>query len=134
MRHSGAAEPPKQKYYRNLIHLKFYPNAPNKVWVSDTTYLYLDYEAYYLTVFLDLYSRKVIGFELVDSLEASPLIEIFKKTYAERGCPKGLIFHSDQGSAYTAYRFRVLLRGFKVKPSFSAPGEPRDNSVAESFF
>ena len=51
-----------------------------------------------------------------------------------RGKPAELIFHSDQGSQYTAFEFRKYLRGLKVKSSFSNPGTPLDNAVAESFF
>lgn len=88
----------------------------------------------YLTAIMDLFSRKVIGYKVVDCLSASPAIELFKTAFEERGCPTGLMFHSDQGGQFTAYRFRVLLRGKKVKQSFSSPGNPYDNAVIESFF
>jgi transposase InsO family protein len=51
-----------------------------------------------------------------------------------RGKPAGLIFHSDQGTQYTAFEFRKHLRELGVKSSFSNPGTPLDNAVAESFF
>ena len=127
-------EPPKQQYFRNRLKQKFDIDTPNTVWASDTTYLYVDYEPYFLTVIIDLFSRKVVGYDVVDSISAFPLINIFKKTFAERGKPQNLLFHSDQGTQYTAYRFRVLLRGYKVIQSFSAPANPRDNAVVESFF
>ena len=127
-------EPPKQLFYQNRLKQKFDVEKPNMVWVSDTSYLYVNREPYFLTAILDLFSRKVIGYDVVDSIAAFPLINIFKKTYVERGKPEGLLFHSDQGSQFTAYRFRVLLRGYKVRQSFSAPGNPHDNAVAESFF
>ena len=127
-------EPPKQLFYQNRLKQRFDVEKPNMVWVSDTSYLYVNREPYFLTAILDLFSRKVIGYDVVDSIAAFPLINIFKKTYVERGRPEGLLFHSDQGSQFTAYRFRVLLRGYKVRQSFSAPGNPHDNAVAESFF
>jgi len=127
-------EPPKQLYYQNRLKQRFDVERPNMVWVSDTSYIYVNREPFYLTVIIDLFSRRVIGYDVVDSIAAFPLISIFKKTFSERGNPEGLMFHSDQGSQYTAYRFRVLLRGYKVKQSFSAPGNPHDNAVAESFF
>ena len=127
-------EPPRQVFYQNRLKQRFDVGKPNMVWVSDTSYLYVDREPYFMTAIIDLFSRKVIGYDVVDSIAAFPLINIFKKTYVERGKPEGLMFHSDQGSQFTAYRFRVLLRGYKVKQSFSAPGNPHDNAVAESFF
>ena len=58
----------------------------------------------------------------------------FKTAYAERGYPKGLVFHSDQGTQYTSAAFCGLLLSYGVTQSFSYPGRPVDNAVAESFF
>lgn len=58
----------------------------------------------------------------------------FCKAFDFRGQPENLIFHSDQGTQYTAYEFRKMLRDLGVKQSFSNPGCPYDNAVAESFF
>lgn len=54
--------------------------------------------------------------------------------YEERQPPSGLIFHSDRGAQYTSHRFQQLLHKHNVEPSFSPPGKPHDNAVAESFF
>ena len=59
---------------------------------------------------------------------------MFDSAFEMRGKPAGLIFHSDQGSQYTAFEFRKHLRELGVKSSFSNPGTPLDNAVAESFF
>lgn len=58
----------------------------------------------------------------------------FKMAYEERNPPTGLIFHSNRGAQYTSHRFQQLLHEHKVQQSFSRPGEPHDNAVAESFF
>lgn len=58
----------------------------------------------------------------------------FKMAYEERNPPTGLVFHSDRGAQYTSHRFQQLLHEHKVQQSFSRPGEPYDNAVAESFF
>lgn len=58
----------------------------------------------------------------------------FKKAYASRKSPYGLIFHSDRGSQYTAFAFRQLLDSLHVVQSFSKKGYPFDNAVCESFF
>ena len=62
------------------------------------------------------------------------MISTFKKAYAKRNFPKGLMFHSDRGSQYTSKDFRKLLDEFDVVQSFSGRGCPYDNAVAESFF
>ena len=62
------------------------------------------------------------------------LQRMFDSAFEMRGKPAGLIFHSDQGAQYTAFEFRKHLRELKVKSSFSNPGTPLDNAVAESFF
>ena len=125
---------PKGRYYRNRLKREFQQEHPNQVWVSDITMLYANYERYYLCVIIDLFSRKVIAHE-IDSNQESPIIEkAFQEAYQVRKPAKGLIFHSDQGGQYTAYKFRKLLRTLGVKQSFSAPGCPYDNAVAEAFF
>ena len=58
----------------------------------------------------------------------------FDKAFNLRGCPDNLTFHSDQGVQYTAYKFRKHLYDLGVKQSFSNPGFPLDNAVAEAFF
>lgn len=54
--------------------------------------------------------------------------------YEERQPPSGLIFHSDRGAQYTSHRFQQLLHEHNTEQSFSQPGKPHDNAVAESFF
>ena len=127
-------DPPRTKFYKNRLKRRFDVSEPNKVWVSDSAYLYLNYEQYYLTAIMDLFSRRIIAYKVVDSVSTPPLIEMFKETFERRGRPEGLMFHSDQGSQFIAYRFKMLLRGYRVTQSFSAAGCPHDNAVIESFF
>ena len=125
---------PKGRYYYNRLKREFQQNHPNQVWVSDITMLYANYERYYLCVIIDLFSRKIIAYEIDNNQEAPIVEKAFQSAYQVRNPPKGLLFHSDQGGQYTAYKFRKLLRTLKVKQSFSAPGCPYDNAVAEAFF
>ena len=118
----------------NLLQRNFNQSNPNVVWVSDFTYLKVRDTFYYLCAIIDLFSRKVISYHLSDQIDTDTLIYTFDQAYAERNCPKGLIFHSDQGIQYTNHRFREYLHTLGVTQSFSAPGYPLDNSVAESFF
>ncbi|MFO7969222.1 MAG: IS3 family transposase [Bacillota bacterium] len=126
----------KRKYaYKPTIISKseHYPE-PNKIWVSDITYIRVRKEHYYLFVIIDLYSRKVIGYKLSKSLEATELVELMKSSYRARKKPESLIFHSDQGLQYTSKIYKNYLKKHKITQSFSKKGCPYDNSVAESFF
>lgn len=122
------------QYYPNKLKRKFLTDAPNKVWVSDITYAKVGMDFLYLCIIIDLYSRKVIAHRISEHIDTTLVTETFKQAFALRSKPCGVLFHSDQGAQYTAYEFRKLLRDHGVTQSFSAPGSPHDNAVAESFF
>lgn len=122
------------QYYPNRLQRKFVTEAPNMVWVSDITYARVGHDFLYLCVVIDLYARKVVSYSISEYINENLITEAFKSAYNSRQCPKSLLFHSDQGSQYTAFNFRKLLREYGVKQSFSAPGSPYDNAVVESFF
>ncbi len=122
------------QYYPNKLKRNFLTDAPNKVWVSDITYAKVGMDFFYLCVIIDLYSRKVIGYEISEHIDTALVMAAVQNALAYRDCPPGFVFHSDQGTQYTAYEFRSYLRELGILQSFSAPGSPHDNAVAESFF
>ncbi|MBQ9501611.1 MAG: IS3 family transposase [Lentisphaeria bacterium] len=124
----------KYKVYRNRIQQKFMTEAPNMVWVSDITHVYVKDVLYSIGIIVDLYARFVVAFDIADVADAAFVQRMFDDAFEKRGRPAGLIFHSDQGLQYTAFDFRKHLRQLKIKQSFSNPGTPLDNAVAESFF
>ena len=124
----------KYKVYRNRIQQKFMTEAPNMIWVSDITYVNVQDVLCAIGVIIDLYARKVIAFDVAETADSAFIQRMFDSAFEMRGKPAELIFHSDQGSQYTAFEFRRHLRELKVKSSFSNPGTPLDNAVAESFF
>ncbi|HUM60910.1 MAG TPA: IS3 family transposase [Clostridia bacterium] len=124
----------KNNFRNNTLKRQFDTERPNSIWVSDITALYVNYKPYYLCDIIDLYSRKVISYSIANNQETPMVLEAFKDAYKKRRYPNDLIFHSDQGSQYTSYKFRKYLRDKRVKQSFSNPGSPHDNAVAESFF
>lgn len=124
----------KYKVYRNRVQQKFMTEAPNMIWVSDITYVHVEDILCAIGVIIDLYARKVIAFDVAETADSAFIQRMFDSAFEMRGKPAGLIFHSDQGTQYTAFEFRKHLRGLKVKSSFSNPGTPLDNAVAESFF
>ena len=122
------------RFRRNRVLGNFTQTAPNVVWVSDVTYARVNEDFYAICVIIDLFSRKVIAHKISKENNTELVLGTFKLAYARRGEPQGLLFHSDQGAQYSAYRFRKHLRDLGVKQSFSNPGSPHDNAVAESFF
>lgn len=124
----------KYMYRRNKLKQRFLQTAPNLVWVSDVTYVRVAHNFYSICVIIDLFSRKVIAYKIAENNTSDLIIKTFEKAFSVRDKPDGLLFHSDQGAQYTAYKFRRFLRKLGVKQSFSYPGMPYDNAVAESFF
>ena len=87
---------------------------------------------YYLCIIMDLFSRKIIAWNLSSKSNAELVTTTFQKAYTSRNSPQGLMFHSDRGTQYTAMSFRLDSHG--VVQSFSKIGYPFDNACCESFF
>lgn len=118
----------------NLVERNFTADAPNKVWVSDITYLATRSGWLYLTVIIDLFSRLVVGWALSSSLSHEMVVVALKRAIRNRRPAKGLIFHSDRGVQYACTDFRKELAVHGFIQSMSRKGNCRDNAVAESFF
>lgn len=126
---------PMNKYRKNKLKRQFTQEHPNQYWVSDITQVSIleNNTPCYICTIIDLFSRKVIGVSVSETQNVELVRCTFAKAYAERNNPENLTFHSDQGCQYTSYVFRKYLRDLHVKQSFSFPGSPLDNAVAESF-
>lgn len=124
----------KYKVFRNRIQQKFMTEAPNMVWVSDITHVYVKDVLCSIGMIIDLYARVIVAYNVAETADVAFIKSMFDAAFKNRGRPDGLTFHSDQGVQYTAFTFRKHLRELKVKQSFSNPGTPLDNAVAESFF
>lgn len=131
---NNSCYPKNHKYYPNRLKRNFSQLKPNLVWVGDITYVKVKNIFYYICVIMDLFSRKVLSFKISKNIDSDLVMKTFKKAYKSRRSPQNLLFHSDQGSQYIAYKFRSYLRGLKVRQSFSNTGTPYDNAVIESFF
>ena len=118
----------------NLLRREFTQSAPNCVWAGDITYLQAGGKTVYLAVIMDLYARKIIAWQLKESMDAALVCDLFKQAMYLRGFPSNLLFHSDRGSQYTSADFVQLLRYFGVKQSFSGVQACYDNAVVERFF
>ena len=118
----------------NLLDRNFHVSTPDEIWVGDITYLKIGSQWYYLSVFIDLFSRMVVGWDLSNSLERGSTINALNKAIMRRKPDSGLMIHSDRGVQYASSEFRALLRENGFIQSMSRKGNCWDNAVAESFF
>ena len=119
----------------NLLQQDFAATAPNQKWVADITYLPTLAGWAYLAVVIDLFSRKVVGWSVSDSL-STPLVANAMKQAVESRRPESgeLLHHSDRGCQYTSDAFQELLAKLNIRCSMSRTGCCYDNAVAERFF
>lgn len=122
------------KYLKNILDRNFYPSAPNKFWVGDTTSIWISKNRFYLCVIIDLFARKVVAYRLASQDNAKLSVNTFKDAFENRNCPSNIVFHSDKGNSFVADEFQSLLRSLKVMQSCSRSGNPYDNAVIEAFF
>ena len=120
----------------NKLNRDFNVTRAGRVWVSDITYIKTSQGWLYLTVIIDLYDRKVIGWAFSRSLKAVyTTIPAWRMAIRNRPITQELIFHSDRGIQFACNEFKDLLSAYTlVVRSMSRKGDPWDNAVAESFF
>lgn len=118
----------------NHLEQNFTVEAPDKVWVSDITYVATQEGWLYVAVVMDLFSRRVIGLGMGDRLETNLIMKALKQALYSRNISQDLMHHSDRGCQYTSKEFKELTSRHGIKLSMSAKGRCYDNAVAESFF
>jgi putative transposase len=118
----------------NLLDRQFSTPTPDTVYVTDIAYLKVGRKWHYLTVFMDLFSRIIVGWDLSNSLERHSAIRARNKAIQKRRPGQGLMIHSDRGVQYASNDFRTVLRQHHFVQSMSRKGNCWDNAVAESFF
>jgi putative transposase len=118
----------------NLLQQEFTATQPNEKWVADITYVKTLEGWLYLAVILDLYSRKVVGHAMGETLYTELIIKAMSQALWRRNPAEGLQHHSDRGCQYTSESFQKLLADNGVTCSMSGTGCCYDNAVAESFF
>lgn len=118
-------------------HLKelAFPQAINQVWVGDITFIPMVAGNFrYLSVWMDICSRKIVGWDLQDHMRESLVIASLDKALRTRKVSPGLVIHSDRGGQYAGNKFRKILDGRDLKQSMSNADNPYDNAHMESFF
>jgi putative transposase len=118
----------------NLVKQNFTVSEPNKLWVSDITYIPTLEGWLYLAVTLDAFSRKAIGWSFSDRLTDTLVLKALRMAKQRRTFSADLIHHSDQGSQYASTEFRASLNEDHITQSMSGKGNCYDNALAESFF
>jgi len=118
----------------NVLERQFQADAPNQKWVADFTYIWTAEGWLYVAAVLDLYSRRIVGWSMHDSMTSQLVADALMMAVWRRGKPVALLHHSDQGSQYTSEHFQGLLKEQGITCSMSRAGEVWDNSAMESFF
>ena len=118
----------------NLLKQDFTAQRPNQKWVTDITYIDTAEGWLYLSVILDLYSRRIVGWAMSDRMDVHLVSQALKMAFRSRRPNKGLIHHSDRGSQYTSKVYQNYLHEYDCLVSMSFSGNCYDNAVAESFF
>jgi putative transposase len=118
----------------NVLDREFTAAAPNQKWVADFTYIWTAQGWLYVAVVLDLYSRRIVGWSMQDSMTSQLVADALMMAVWRRGKPMAVLHHSDQGSQYTSKQFQDLLKEHGITCSMSRAGEVWDNSAMESFF
>lgn len=127
-RHTGRISP-------NLLLDAALPVAPGKVIVGDITFLpLLCGERAYLATWIDLFSRRIVGWAVSDSIDENLIIAAFEKVVGQKCLEPGAILHSDRGGQYTGRRFRALPAKYNCRQSMSRAANVYDNAFSESLF
>jgi transposase InsO family protein len=118
----------------NVLARSFTTTAPNQAWVGDITYIWTREGWLYLAVLVDLFSRRVVGWSMGETLATELPLAALTSALRTRRPPPGLIHHTDRGCQYASEEYRRALERHGLVASMSRKGDCWDNAVAESFF
>ena len=118
----------------NVLNRQFNPDAPDRAYVSDITYIRTDAGWLYLAIVLDLYARRIVGWAMAPSMPATLVCDALTMAIGQRKPAPGLIVHSDRGSQYASQLYQDLLNEHGFVCSMSRKGNCWDNAIAERFF
>lgn len=117
----------------NILNQQFKVLAPNKVWVTDITYIATSEGWLYLASVMDLFSRKIVGWSMGSRMTRELVLDALDQAYNRRKPEPGLIHHSDRGSQYACGDYQQRLTYYKMVGSMSRKGNCYDNACIESF-
>lgn len=146
MRESGIQAKPKKRWKvttqsnhrlpiaENLLARNFESIRPDEKWAGDITYILTAEGWLYLSVVLDLHSRKVVGWSMSHEMKTDLVLDALNMAVVNRRPGPGLLFHSDRGVQYASGAFRERLSQLGIRQSMSRKGNCWDNACMESFF
>ncbi len=118
----------------NHLQRQFAPAEPNRIWVTDITYIRTHEGWLYLAAVLDLFSRQVIGWSMGARMDKELALNALVMAVWRRQPKQTVMVHSDQGSQFSSYDWQDFLKAHNLQQSMSRRGNCHDNAVAESFF
>jgi putative transposase len=118
----------------NILKREFAVSAPDKVWVSDITYISTDEGWLYLAGIKDLFNGELVGYAMSERMTTDLVIQALLHATDRKLPEKGLVLHSDRGSQYCAYDYQEILKQFGMISSMSGKGDCWDNAPMESFW
>ena len=124
----------KKPVFENVLNRQFTKTRPDEAYVSDITYIHTQEGWLYLSVVIDLFSRKIVGWSMSSRMTSDLVCNALRMAIWQRKPAPGLIVHSDRGSQYASFEYRRLLKMHNCIGSMSRKGNCWDNSVVESFF
>lgn len=120
--------------FTNVLDRQFDVQQPNRVWVSDVTYIRTNQGWLYLAAVLDLYSRRVVGWATAPTTHTSLVRQALDMAITQRHPARGLLLHSDRGFQYASAEYQAVLALHGIQCSMSRKGNCWDNAVMERFF
>jgi putative transposase len=118
----------------NVLDREFNPHRPNEAWAGDITYIWTREGWLYLSVLIDLFSRRVVGWGLSHRIDTQLTLDALRMAIGQRRPPAGLIHHTDRGSQYASLAYQAAMARMGMVPSMSRKGNCWDNAVVERFF
>ena len=118
----------------NLLWRNFKAESPNEKWTTDITYIWVGNQWLYLATVMDLYSRRIVGWALDQSMTEELVTVALNDALTRRKVQPGLVLHSDRGTQYRAQKYIDFARSYGLELSMSRKGNCWDNAPMESFF
>lgn len=118
---------------RDLVERRFAATAPNRLWVADLTYIRTYSGFCYLAFVLDVFSRRIVGWQIATHMRTQLVLDALEMAVALRDLDGRLIAHSDRGSQYTSLHYTDRLDELGIDPSVGSRGDAYDNAMAEAF-
>ena len=116
------------------LNRQFTVTGPNQVWCGDISYIWTGRRWHYLAAVMDLYKRRLVGWALADRADSELAVKALDMAYEQRGRPRRLTFHSDQGCQYASGHFKQRLADLHISQSMSRRGNCWDNAPMERLF